>query len=249
MRRFYIAPEMISQGRARLDPSQTRHLVRVLRMNTSDEVVIFDGKSEFIARVAEIKPKEVTLDILREIEPEPGLPFEFWLAQALIKGPRMDWAIEKATELGVTRFIPMQTARCAVRAGREPREKLSRWRKIAQSAAAQSGRKDTPLIESPRTFENIINERADIKVLLWEGEKNTGLEPIIQKWNQIKTGKSSHTIMLMIGPEGGFTAEEVNAALAQGWQTWGLGRLVLRSETAAIVGTAILMHVLAGQGG
>jgi len=247
MRRFYVSPDDIVEGVARLDPSQSRHLVRVLRMRPGDEVILFDGESEFVACIAEIRPKEVALNVIGKIDTRPHLPFEFRLAQALIKGPRMDWLIEKATELGVKRITPVSTARCVIQKDAESGAKVSRYRKIAQSAAAQSGRKDIPEIESPRSFEEIIREQADLKVLLWEDEQKSGMDSVLHEWDRIKSEKPPYTITLMIGPEGGFTTEEVKSAVAQGWVTWGLGSLTLRSETASIAGMAILIHTLAGR--
>jgi len=247
MRRFYVSPDDIKEDVARLDPSQSRHLVRVLRLRPGDEVVLFDGESEFVARIAEIKSKGVLLDILRKIDATPDSPFEFRLAQALIKGPRMDWLIEKATELGVKRITPVSTGRCVIQKNAESGAKVSRWRKIAQSAAAQSGRKDIPEIESPRSFEEIIREQADLKVVLWEGEQKSGTDIVLREWDRIKARKPPYSITLMVGPEGGFTSEEVKSAVAMGWVTWGLGDMTLRSETASIVGMAILIHTLAGR--
>jgi len=249
MKRFYVPPDRIKGDAAHLDADQTRRLARVLRLKRGDEIIVFDGEAEFIARITEIRSKQATLEIIRGIEPKLKLPFNLCLAQALIKAPRMDMVIEKATELGVRRIIPVKTARSAPRPGKERSGRLQRWRKIAMSAASQSGRPDMPSLESPMPFDDVLVKRADLKVILYEGERDIGAGHILQKWKKIGKKSALPEVMLMVGPEGGFTREEAAMAREEGWVSWGLGDAVLRAETASIVGAAILIHELVGRPG
>ncbi len=244
MKRFYVPPDAIVDGVAYLEADQARRLARVLRMKPGDEVIVFDGKTEFIARIATIRSREATLEIVREIKPRSRAPFKMCLAPALIKAPRMDMVIEKATELGVERIIPVETARSVPRPGPG---RIERWRKIAAGAASQSGRNDIPVIERPGSFDKIVVDKADLKVLMWEGERKVGIERVLRKWKKIGKKPAQPEVMLMVGPEGGFTSEEAAMAFDEGWMSWGLGDAVLRAETASLAGAAILINALAGR--
>lgn len=246
MRRFFIPPDRIENATARLDADQSRHLSKVLRLKTGDDIVVSDGKFEYMAKVAATEGKEVAATILSRIESKPEPAFDLFLAIALIKGPRMDTAIEKAVELGVAGIIPVATRRSVPKI-EEASGRLERWRKIAGSAAAQCGRKDVPKIDCVTSLRETIRAKADLKVLLYEGNRECGTGALIEKWKSISKSDCRPKAILMVGPEGGFTKDEVESATEIGWTTWGLGSLVLRAETASIVGASILIHTITGK--
>jgi len=244
MKRFYVHPDRITRSAATLDAGQVKRLARVLRLRPGDYVVIFDGRFEYLGRIEVIGPKEAKVKLEEKLG-TPGEPrLELWLAPGLIKGPRMDTIMEKAAELGVRRIMPVHMARSVTKTSKGSTQRIARWRKIVQSAAAQSGRKDVPHIEDPCDFEEILHKNADLKVFLWERLGGDGVRE--QPWERINGRRPPRTVILMTGPEGGFTGEEVEMATNNGWVAWGLGSLVLRAETACIAGTAILTHRLAG---
>lgn len=244
MKRFYVQPGKITRSVAILDADQVKRLSRVLRLKSGDYVLIFDGHHEYLGCVGSVGSKEATVELEEKLGPAAEPPFELWLAPGLIKGPRMDTIMEKAAELGARRVIPVLTARSVAKTSKESAGRMDRWRKIVQSGTAQSGRKDVPSVEDPCDFGEIIRKDVDLKVLLWERLKSGGADK--PPWEGVTGENLPATVILMTGPEGGFTGEEVEKAMKHGWIPWGLGISVLRAETACIVGAAILTHRLTG---
>ncbi len=244
MKRFYVHPDMITRSMTSLDAGQAKRVRRVLRLKAGDYVIIFDGHSEYRGRIESVSSKEAKVELEEKLGEAVEPPFELWLAPGLIKGPRMDTLMEKAAEIGVRRVMPVHTARSVARTSKDSAKRMARWRKIVQSGAAQSGRKDVPEVEDPCDFEEIIQKNADLKVFLWEKLAGDGADNHL--WERAADGKMPETVILMTGPEGGFTPEEAEKAAESGWLPWGLGSSVLRAETAGIVGAAILTHRLKG---
>jgi len=256
MRRFYVPKSRWKGERARLSPDQCRHLTRVLRMGPGDSIAVFDGEREYEARIVGAGKSRRWQDkggAWCEITKKPAAgarhasPLQITLAPAILKAKRMDMVIEKAAELGASRIAPFVSSRCVVKVGTA---KLSHWRKIAESAASQSGRVKVPEICQPASFDEILRIEADLKVMLLQEDSKKGLDQIISRWRDaralsrrdLKPGPT--TVMLVVGPEGGFSEDEVQKAKGRGFLTWGLGAAVLRAETASIAGLAILTHAL-----
>lgn len=249
MRRFYVPKKRWQGKKALLDSDQCRHLTRVLRMGIGDTIIIFDGKGEFEAIVESVvESRQGVIDksgawcrIVRPVKDRPAKKAHIILAPAIIKAKKMNLVIEKATELGADEIIPFTSARCVIK----PKPgKSGRWIKIAESAAAQSGQTDVPKIHEPVDFKKILQQKADLKIMLWEGERNYDKDPI--KTVGATRESPLPTILLLAGPEGGFTDEEVRSATDAGFVTWGITPSTLRAETASIAGLAILVnHALA----
>ena len=260
MRRFFIPVSSWEGAKARLDADQCRHIARVLRMGTGDMIEVFDGESNYEARLLNVGKKGGFCEILKQTGEKPAKKARFILAPALIKAKRMDMVIEKATELGVDRIAPFVSERSVPKPAPERRR---HWRKIAESAAAQSGRPDLPIIDEPVDFKRILAIEADLKLLLcpckgvapyaptvhWEGEKHNKINNMLSNWLKTRglsplSDAGLPSVILLVGPEGGFTAEEVLLAQKSGFIPSSLAPLTLRAETASIAGLSILVNTL-----
>jgi 16S rRNA (uracil1498-N3)-methyltransferase len=212
-----------------------RHLARVLRVRPGDSVTLFDGLGgEVDARVQRVgrDETELSLGARRESTVSPA-DAPLTLLTAVPRGGRMDFLVQKATELGVHRVVPVIAARSVARpeAGRR-----SRWQKIAQEAARQSGRADVPQIDAPVALAAAVSA-ADLpgrRFAFFEGERQRSLGAALDD------DSSLEATAVLIGPEGGFDPAEIGAARDAGFVTLGLGPLILRVETAAIVALALI---------
>jgi 16S rRNA (uracil1498-N3)-methyltransferase len=222
--RFYVENALCGPG-ATLTGPEAHHLSHVLRAKPGDRVVLFDGRgNEAEARVEKVRRAEVDLSIetIREVSRE--LPLEITLGVALPKGDRQRWLVEKAVELGVRRLVPLSTHRGVA----VPTESaLARLRRAVIEACKQCGRNDLMEISSGQEVGEFV--RASSSDLRWLA--HPGGEPLFEV---AKCATGSASARLVIGPEGGFTAEETSAAQSAGWQLIDLGPRILRVETAAL---------------
>jgi 16S rRNA (uracil1498-N3)-methyltransferase len=243
MPRVYMPPERITGAEIPLQTREARYILTVLRLEAGDEVTIFDGEgTEYRTELREDEEQGMYLAIQEELHPERESPLRITLGQGLLKGDKMKFVIQKATELGVGRIVPLTTAR-SIPIVEEERESLrmARWERIAQEAAKQSGRTVVPQIEAIQDIADFLAESTGARVIFWEGEP-TLLRAIA---GQIDPHKG---ITLLIGPEGGFSEAEVSAAQAHGFLVAGLGQRVLRAETAALSVLSILQHLFGDLG-
>jgi 16S rRNA (uracil1498-N3)-methyltransferase len=213
-----------------LDPNQANYLGNVLRMEQGAEVLIFDGSSgEWLAKIAAAGKKRITLTVARQTRAAELVP-DIWLAFAPVKRAQVDWLVEKATELGVARLLPVITQRTVVE-----RVKLERLEAIAIEAAEQCGRTRLPKIDGPVTLTQLLRTR-DSQRRLFFADENGG-EPAL---GAFKPGAA----MILIGPEGGFTDEErTSVRAATNAAPIALGPRILRAETAALAALAAWMAV------
>lgn len=236
----YVPPEGITGNSAFVaDKDEQRHLARALRKKPGDAVQFVDGEGWIYDGVlVSLKPDMVIEIRDRRRDRETESP-EVTLAPSLLKGTRLDAVVEKATELGVAVVLPMRSAR-TVAGGGLSGQRLDRWRRIAQSAMKQSQRARLPRIEPVMSIKDVVGTASsyDVALIAWEeqGERRPGLATGL--------GGKARRVLLMIGPEGGFTAEEIAMAREAGMVTVSLGRSRLRSDTAAIAGLALLMASL-----
>lgn len=238
LRRFLVAPESIDGDVATLDEAQSRHAVQVLRLTVGEEVVVSDGEVEITGRIATAHKDKVEIALTGKAIKRTSEKLKLILAPAVIRSNRMDLVIEKATELGVAEIAPFV---CERSVAKPDRSKVERWRKIARSAAQQSGRSDAPEIVAPVNFDDAIRRAADIKIIFSETERSRFFEGAVVEWDKIKS-RSQIEVIVLIGPEGGFTDEERVAAIKAGWISAGLGSTILRAETASIAALAMLRY-------
>lgn len=242
-RRFY-APQIAFAADGKivtLDVDEARHARDVLRLNPGDEVFVFDGEGrEYRCVIAESIARSMTLRVIEETQPtRPESALDLTLAVALLKGEKFDLVVQKATELGVTRIVPLVTARADMRI-REPedaRRKVDRWARIAFESAKQCGRARLTIIDPPTDFDEWLRSISDVQLKVMYTARDGGSAA-----SAFKTELKSPRIAAMIGSEGGWTDDELIQARAHDWRLVTLGGRTLRAETAAIIGAALLQH-------
>lgn len=232
MHRFFSPPENFDSTNVVLTESETRHLRDVLRLSVGDTIHVFNGEGrEFECSVATIGKLETRLSINRETIPTaPESTLDLTVAAAITPGEKFDLAIQKSVELGVTRFIPLATARCEVKI-KDAERRIERWRRIAFEAAKQCGRARLMSVESVAAFGSVFNETGSPIVIFSERDGASS--------DSINTdGK----LTAVYGPKGGWSDEELELARNAGANVITFGGRILRAETAAIAITAILQH-------
>ncbi|MFA5975907.1 MAG: RsmE family RNA methyltransferase [Elusimicrobiota bacterium] len=242
MPRFFIPPENIRDGRFFLSGSEARHAIHVLRKKSGDTLELFDGKStSFTGRIESVTPEALNGILLETRSTAVVSGPELTLYQALLKGPKWDWLIEKVCELGVRRLVPVETARTIVKTeGRDVAGKVARWRRIALAAAKQCGRADMMVIETPQVLSDVLAVAPSgepLRLIPWEKETSRTIRQACQ-------GFRGQAAQVFIGPEGGWEEDEVNFARRQGCVPVSLGPTLLRAETAGIVSATLALHEL-----
>jgi 16S rRNA (uracil1498-N3)-methyltransferase len=249
-RRFYAPPAAFARDEksATLGPEETRHLRDVLRLRQGDEVHVFDGAGhEFHCTVETIGKDSSELRVLSNVEPSrPESALHLTLAIALLKGEKSDLVIQKATELGIKKIVPLETEHADVRlrGSEDAQKRVTRWRRIALEAAKQSGRAFVPEITPPLTLSSLVMSAGKEKKsstesahLMFAERSGTSLVAATKSFAEQPT-----EIVALVGPEGGWADEEIELARANGWKIVTLGGRTMRAETAAIVVLALLQH-------
>ncbi len=263
MIRLFLPPEKLSSERIVITGDQARYLSLILRVKSGDPLVIFDGTGyKYTFQILRCHKKEV---LAKKVKKEPysaESPISITLAQGIPKGEKMDFIIQKSTELGVRKIIPLITERSQVR----HTDKIVRWRKIALSASQQSGRDKIPEIEDPVSFVQFLNninppspsffKGGDSEcppsangetggfwgIIFSEEHKDRNLKKVLSSF------KDSEHIILLIGPEGGFSKVEVKTSIEKGFAEASLGPRILRTETAPITAISIIQYELGDVG-
>ena len=239
--RLFVAPEHLSADRAVLTGAGYHHLRNVLRFKPGDELVVFDGAGRECVGVLELfQGDTAVVRVVGDAGRSTESALDFAIAPCLAKGKKIDLIVEKAIELGANRVCVVTSERSVGRLDlAQAQERVERWRRIAKSAAEQSGRTVMPVIERIRTFEDFVEHKpADVLGLMFT--TGAGNDPAATLRRRFP---DTTRAVAMIGPEGGFSPEEVEYALRHGFVTVGLGPRVLRAETAAIVACAICQHL------
>jgi 16S rRNA (uracil1498-N3)-methyltransferase len=228
--RFFISPGQVSGPDITVTDEDVRHIATVLRMKTGDHLLLCDGRgTEYTVRIFDINKSAIKTNILGQTTREIRYPL-ITLGQGLPKSDKMDWIVQKATELGVANIVPLVTERTIVKI-RDEEKRVSRWQKICREAAMQSNRVDIPVVGRIVSFEDFLRtpnfELPTLLLLPWE----EGTVPIKEV---LRTDSGITNITVLIGPEGGFSAHEAEAAHGKGFHLVSLGPNILRTETAAI---------------
>jgi 16S rRNA (uracil1498-N3)-methyltransferase len=236
MARFFLPMQQIQDRRATLIGAELNHLRRVLRLRTEDRVVLFDDAGcEHEGIIRDLSEDRAEIEILRPYRVDNESPLQTILALGLTKGEKMDWVVEKATELGVHTILPFFSSYTVPKLNeRKMAQRSERWQKIAVSAAKQCGRARIPKILALTEFRDLLKtvSRDALRLLFWEKE----CEQQLSELKETRTIISE--VVVTIGPEGGFSAQEAALALDQGFQAVRLGRRILRAETAAVAALA-----------
>ena len=241
MTRVYVAARIEAGKRLVVDGSAANHITRVLRLRSGDTLTVFDGSGgEFGARIEEFRRDSVVVAVEDHRLLERESPLRLTLAQGISRGERMDWVIQKATELGTARIVPLFTKRSVVRLDEKQADrKLQHWRAIAIAACEQCGRNRIPELAAPVDFFDVLPaETSGATRLLLSPTGDLRIEDLGQ---DVRQG-ASKGITVLIGPEGGLEDVEQEAALAAGFKAVRLGPRVLRTETAAIAALTIIQR-------
>lgn len=236
-RRRWIADRW-DEATAQIEGAQAEHLARVLRAEPGREYDVVAGGHVWHSVIASVSPEVVRFNLIAEIEAEPALPVSIVLS--VFKFDRMEWVIEKATELGVARILPAIARRTEKHLALSAEKRVERWRRVAHEAAKQSRRSDIPVIEDVAPLKTILmNETVTVKLVLAEQERTTTLRHAIAE-QLSKAVDDAPEFSFAVGPEGGWTSEEEALFDSSGWQAVSLGPRILRAETAAISALSIL---------
>ncbi|MBQ7922422.1 MAG: 16S rRNA (uracil(1498)-N(3))-methyltransferase [Clostridia bacterium] len=236
MPRFFVRADAVSVGEAgqkqiSIIGEDAHHLTHVLRVRLGEEIIVCDmAGREFVSSVTSVGDT-VLLSVVSERQTDTEPPYEAIVYQALVKGDKMDTVIQKAVETGCSRIVPVRTGRCTVKLDpKDAKKKTERWQRIAYEAAKQCGRGIIPTVDEPMDFRLAVKEASQMELPLfcYEGDGTVSLREI--------TKQTEHPaqIAVFIGPEGGFSVEEAAFAESCGMRMTGLGKRILRTETAAV---------------
>lgn len=244
MHRFFIDEALSTQ--MRISGQDAVHLHRVLRLQLGNLITVVDVQGMAgIASITRIQDGEVLLDLKERLAEEREAPIHLQLAQGLPKSDKMDFIVQKAVELGVSSILPLETDQCVVRyEASKKRAKQERWQKIAAEAAKQSKRSVIPEVKSIQGIKELLaNTSAEVcKVMLYEGQGTQGLKALLQEYKAEK-------YLLLVGPEGGFSDDEVALCRSHGVHIAGMGPRILRTETAGLTAISIVMYEYGDLGG
>lgn len=233
MTRLYVDIPLSPDLELSLPEDAAHHLVRVLRATTGDHITLFNGLGgEYEAELIETGKRDARVRLISFLPDDKASPLHTHLGQVMSRGERMDYAIQKATELGVSEITPLTSERCELKLRGEERadKKLEHWRRIAIAACEQSGRNRLPIINAPLPADEWQQRvEADLKLVL---------APAVNQ--ALADGISPRRIALLIGPEGGLSEREIAATCTQGFHPWQIGPRVMRTETAPVAALAIL---------
>lgn len=241
MRRFFVAPEAIKDDQLTIEGELSHHISRVLRMNVGEEAEFASGDGRlFVGRLAAITKTQILVALLREEEAPADTTIQITLYQGLPKGDKLELIIQKCTELGAARFVPVVTKRSVVRLDEaKGAKKAERWQKIAQEASQQCKRLAVPEVSAPLSWQQFMNNLPpeELTLVLWEDEATQGLRNFLQSHDPLPA-----RINLLVGPEGGLEEAEVAQLKKLGAQSISLGARILRTETAGLAAIAMVLY-------
>ncbi len=228
-RRFFV--DSVAGGRAALEGEDARHLRQVLRAEVGQHYELSDNQSVYLAEVESFGSDQVTFRVIETLPAAADPAARMTLLLALIKFDRFEWAVEKATELGVAEIVPVVAERSEKGLEFAARKRLDRWRKIARESSQQSRRVRLPELSAPLAFEKALGIARGQRYLL---DEDSAAPPIL------KALSGCEDSALLAGPEGGWTSREREQAIAQGWKSVSLGPQILRAETAALAALSVI---------
>lgn len=246
MNRFIVSLSDIQASQITIRDREAYHLKKVLRLAPGDKIQVADGQgNEYLAAIIKLEDS-VICQIIEKIESVPEPEFKVALWQGIPKGEKMDFIIQKCTELGISRINPLYTKYTVVRL--EPKKQKNReerWQRIAFEAAKQCGRAVVPSIGSILNWQDVLAapKQDGLFLLFAETQKKPGLKQTLENNSGFKE------IHLLVGPEGGFAEQEINTAQSSGWYPVSLGRRILRTETAGMAGLTMVLYQYGQLGG
>ncbi|MCX7903780.1 MAG: 16S rRNA (uracil(1498)-N(3))-methyltransferase [Caloramator sp.] len=246
MHKFFVSPEQVKYPNIYINGEDVDHIIKVLRLRKGDKIQISDGNGkEHICEIIKWDKKEVECNIIESFDNQTEAPIKITLYQGLPKSQKMDLIVQKCVEIGVVRIVPVITNRVVVKVeGKDLKNKIERWQRIAYEAAKQSNRGIVPVVSNVMDFEEAIEEmkKMDLVVVPYERESKRGIKDLKDR-NDIKS------VAIFIGPEGGFEEKEIENCLDIGAIPITLGPRILRTETAGFVTSALILYELGDLGG
>jgi 16S rRNA (uracil1498-N3)-methyltransferase len=241
--RRWIADE-VSESRAALTGEHADHLARVLRVRVGQEFEIATATSVHRGRVTAVSPGRVEFALGAEVVSAQAV--QITLLLAVFKFDRMEWAIEKCTELGVARIVPVIARRTDARLAAAAGKRAERWRRIAVQASEQSRRAAPPEISNPTKLKEAAGIGSEFRIVLSELERQDSIKDVLDARTALcsRAPERDRSVALAIGPEGGWTPDELKLLQTTGWLSASLGNTILRTETAAVAATAIIVSAL-----
>ncbi len=227
----------VIDGKASIQENQLHHLLDVRRARVGEMIEVSAEDGTYLCRIVSLEPLEI--ETLEKLEERRSLDIEVTIAFALLKGDHNELIVLKGTELGVSAFIPFLSERCIVRPDAKEDNRLLRLRKKAEEGALQCRREDIPVVEPYCRYDEVLALPYDYRYIAYEGEAGHGAS-LLDECQAIPEGSR---VLVLIGPEGGFTEEEAEKAKAQGFRFVSLGRRILRAETAALFAASVLSAV------
>lgn len=232
--RFYHPTVLTVDTQVQLSPEATHHCVNVLRLKVNEPIVLFDGSGkEYASEIALCDRRNVTVDVQTEIALDPQSPLSLHLAQCVSKGDKMEWALQKATELGVTEITPVISERCSVKLDPQRwQKKHEQWLKILIGACEQCGRNTLPMLHPIISLREFVSQSTTQHRVLLSPTAELSFNHC-----QAEAGKGYR---MLIGPEGGLSDAEIHLATEYGFKAYRFGRRILRTETATTAAIAVL---------
>lgn len=240
MHRFFLPVECFNQGCVNFDRETSRQIQRVLRLKTGDKVIALDGSGmEFFLELTKIAGDECIGTILNSQVSKSEPRIHLSLLVGLTQRDKFEWVLQKCTEIGASAFTPVITSRSLVQDIRSAEQKITRWQSILKEAAEQSGRGLIPILNPPVLYLQALEQlrNFDLGLVAFEGEKQIPIRKAIKKF-------LGNNLGIMIGPEGGFSADEILRVNQSGLKTVSLGPRILRMETSAVVASTLILHEL-----
>jgi 16S rRNA (uracil1498-N3)-methyltransferase len=233
MPRFKVKEQQIIGRKVIISGTDYKHIVKVLRIKPDNKIILFDSNgTEYDCIVKDIFNKELVAEIINKYEINRESHLNISLFQGITKGDKMDLIVQKATELGVNSIYPVATERSEVR----NTNKISRWQRIADESIKQCGRTNSPSVNAEIKFNELFDiQKSDLNLIFYENEKSL-------KIKNLKNNKNINSVSILIGPEGGFSENEVKIAELNNFISIGVGPRILRSETASIAAITLLQH-------
>lgn len=234
MPKFFTKPDYINDKELKIVGEDVSHISKVLRMTSGQSIIVCDGEgNDYDAIITSVSKTEIVAEIIGKYVCDAEPCVDVILYQALPKQGKMEYIIQKNTELGIKRIVPVYTKRCVVK----PSDKTERWSKVAESAAKQCGRGIIPEVLPTISFDEAIKQmkECDLALMPYECEEDTSLKSVLKS-------AEYKTVSILIGPEGGFDLKEVEVARDAGIRTVTLGKRILRTETAASAVLPVIMY-------
>lgn len=237
MPKFFVTKEQIGEQIV-ITGEDAKHIKTVLRKKVGEQITICDREGiDYICSIEHFEQNEIYFDVIEKKICDTEPPIKIVLYQGLPKADKMELIIQKCVELGIDTIVPVATEYCVVKLGQKENKKIERWQKIAEAAAKQCGRAKIPVIHNVLTFGEALKQskELDSAIIAYEKEKDRNLKEFIKQFD----GKS---IGVFIGAEGGFSEQEVVQAIENNILPITLGKRILRTETAGMITTAILLY-------